>query len=106
MADRSLSPETKLLLAAQKALRDRSTEAMYALRRAAEVRPSPAAGPGWCLLRGAAEGWVRVGERHPLRAEIERLFRAAVELAAAEGFPAPAPTYKGGALRHFEKGEQ
>lgn len=106
MADRALSPETKLLLAAQKALHDRSSEAMFRLRRAAEARPSAEAGPCWCLLRGAAEGWARVGERHPLRAELERLFRAAIDLAVAEGYPAPAPAYKGGALRHFERGEQ
>lgn len=106
MAGRALSPETKLLMTAQKALRDRSPESLFALRRAVEVRPSAEAGPAWCILRGAAEGWARVGDRHPLLHEIERLFRAALELAAAEGYPAPAPTYKGGALRHFERGEQ
>ncbi len=103
MADRALSPETKLLLTAQQSLLNRSDAQLAALRRAVAEPLSSMAGPSWYLLKGAAESYARVGDRHPLRAEISRLFAAAIELAAREGAPTAPPAYTGGALRHFER---
>lgn len=103
MGDRALSPETKLLLTAQQSLHNRSDAQLAALRRAIAAPLSSAAGPSWHLLKGAAEGYARVGDRHPLRAEITRLFAAAIDLAAREGAPIAPPAYTGGALRHYER---
>lgn len=108
----SLSPEMHIVMALQRALapgsgtggNDRDA-AHRALRLALALRPTPNVGPGWHFLRGVAESWLLVGERHPLRGEMIRLCEAAIAIALKEDVPAR-PTYTGGAARYFDPEER
>lgn len=103
MADRLVTPEQRLQLAATRALLDRTEATRLELMRAVSAPLSLNAGPCWVLLRGAADAFCKTGERHPLAKELDRALNNALQLAAQEG-PAPVgPAYKGGALRHYER---
>ena len=104
----NLSAEMHVVLALQRALasvgQDRDG-ALRDLRLALALRPTPHAGPGWHFLRGVAEGWLLVGERHPLRGEMIRLCEAAIAIALKEEMPAQ-PSYTGGAARYYDPEER
>lgn len=102
-ANRTISHEERLLAAATLAAGDLETKALD-LRPLAAHALSPAAGPGWHLLRGAAAAFARAGRNHPARGELHTILTHAVRLARAEGLPDTwRPTYTGGARPLFEK---
>lgn len=105
MTARELPHETHLLLAARGALDvdgARREQRLMDLRQLSYIELSPAAGPAWHLLRGAAVAYVRVADRDPLAAEIAAMLRRACDLAQRQGIPERV-TYTGGALLHFER---